>query len=479
MLRSIVMLIPIAVMAVIVFFVFTESMPEGGIHSWDDFLQVAFFPLAIVAMGLVMLLIRYWMRRRRETEAVAAPIQEAISSREASGGKCGCWAGAWMFFLAGLGFSLVFIIPGVKNLQARSWAETDCEILRSWVQSHSGDDGGTTYSVEVEYRYTFDGVEYQGDRYQFMGGSSSGHKGKRKVVDALPEGSTTTCWVDPEEPSESVLYRGWSWVYLIVLFPMVFVVAGAVGLWITWKSGPDTRTVSLGGESGESKNGLEAVFAADTDGLPEVPAGPMELEESVSPLGKLAMLLFFTVFWNGIVGVFLFAGWHEWQQGGSFPGCMALFLLPFVIIGVLLLVSVPYQILALANPRPQLRLAEGGVRVGESTSLEWSFRGAAHRIRDFRLVLEGKESATYTMGTNRSTATRVFERLEVASIDRGMLAHQGSARIEVPQGTMHSFDFGDNEISWKLKLHAKIRWWPDVITEFPFVVRPPERGYRG
>ena len=60
------------------------------------------------------------------------------------------------------------------------------------MRSHEGDDS-TTYSVDIVYRYEVGGRTYRGNRYDFLGGSSSGYEAKQRVVDAHPVGATVTC----------------------------------------------------------------------------------------------------------------------------------------------------------------------------------------------------------------------------------------------------------------------------------------------
>ena len=66
-------------------------------------------------------------------------------------------------------------------MRARSWVAADCEVVSSGVETHSDDDGDT-YSVEILYRYRFEGREYHSNRYHFFTGSSSGYEGKARVV---------------------------------------------------------------------------------------------------------------------------------------------------------------------------------------------------------------------------------------------------------------------------------------------------------
>jgi hypothetical protein len=400
---------------------------------------------------------------------------KAISQR-ASGGWSPKKMAAFfaVFLVTGLAFLLVFLLPAIKVLRAQGWEAVDCEILESRVATASG---GDTFSIEVRYRYEFGGQSYEGDRYEFMGGSSSGYDDKREVVDAMPAGSATTCYVDPKSPESAVIYRGFTWIYLFALLPLVFVALGAGGMaWALGKRKAKRQqglapVLTPGGEPSESLAGFREV---DEWSVPVVTSGPVELEESLSPVAKLVLGTIVALFWNGIVSVFLWQLWQSWRAGQGIDGCMAVFLLPFVLIGLLLLLGIPYSFLALANPRPKLTLSRAAIPLGGTAQLQWRFSGSAERLESMRIFLEGVEKATYRRGTDTHTDTEVFATLELVERQRGMPMSSGSATIEIPADTMHSFDGGRNEIAWKLKLKGSIRFWPDVTSEFPFVVEPGE-----
>ena len=126
-----------------------------------------------------------------------------------------------IFFLAGAAGSYFALWRPLSRLFAsRSWTETQCDVLSSQVTEVSGSDGAT-YKVDVRYSWTAGGSTRVGSRYDFMAGSSSGREGKQGIVDRYPPGARVTCWVDPDDPNEAVLYRGLSPIYLIGLLPLV------------------------------------------------------------------------------------------------------------------------------------------------------------------------------------------------------------------------------------------------------------------
>jgi len=138
-----------------------------------------------------------------------------------------------VFLVAGLVATWFLLFrPLARVHDARQWPATPCTVVSSEVQSHSDSDG-TTYSVHIVYRYTVNGHEYQSRRYDFMGGSSSGYKGKQAVVRRYPPGKKAVCYVNPRDPSDAVLEPRFTPMMLVGLFPLIFVAVGAGGVvWV-------------------------------------------------------------------------------------------------------------------------------------------------------------------------------------------------------------------------------------------------------
>lgn len=367
-----------------------------------------------------------------------------------------------LFGVAGTWFML--IQPLSLLWQARSWDAKDCEVLSSQVQSHSSDDG-YTYSIDIEYRYEVDGRTYTSDRYHFMGGSSSGYEGKAEVVERHPPGAVVTCYVDPDDPTQAVLNRSFSWVYLFGLFPLLFLAAGVGGFYL-WLGTRESSKPSAPSPPSTLEPGFREA--------PEI--GPKVLEPSMGPVGKVVGMLFIALFWNGIVSVFVVIVIQAWREGGGFEtGCLTLFLVPFVLIGLGLIVGVFSSILALANPRPRLVLDPASPRLGDSaTLLRWEFTGAVRRMRKLELSLVGKEEARYRRGTNTHTDHHTFYAETVYETVQTMNMRQGSVSVTIPGDQMHSFEASNNEIQWTLTVRGDIARWPDVSEDFPIRIRPAE-----
>ena len=137
--------------------------------------MIPFFllPLIFVAIGAGGI---YFTWRKTEKTAATRPVTGAAGTR---------WLA--LFFTAfllmgGLTTYFLFVRPLVNIQRARSWQSVPCRVISSRLQSHSGSKGGTTYSVDILYAYAVDGKDYRSNRYDFMGGSSSGYGGKEWLM---------------------------------------------------------------------------------------------------------------------------------------------------------------------------------------------------------------------------------------------------------------------------------------------------------
>jgi len=418
-------------------------------------------PFPFLGIGVFLLWVIFPSRKK----AAVPTVSEAKTQPEDSGKAMGCGlAFGGIFVLAGLGmFIPFFLVPAFQAIDARGWDQVPATVVSSQVRSHSSDDG-TTYSIDVVYRYTVDGLEFHSDRYHFLTGSSSGYDGKREVVDRYPPGAEVTAWVDPENPGSAVLTREFSAEWLFGLLPLLFVFAGLGAMALVWKA---THKVEQ-----RDAEGIDSWMPTEVEDRADLEGGAQVLEAQYSPFAKLGLAIFLCLIWNGLVGVFVGIWWGGYQAGSP-DGCMALFLLPFVLVGVVLLISVPYQFLASFNPQPVLRI-DRRLEPGAEATVSWHFKGRAGRISRLRLTLTGEESATYRQGTNTRTATETFHQEVLLGSD--LAAQRGSASLNIPEATMHSFKAPNNEISWTLVLHGTIRLWPDVMDRFPLVVHPREIG---
>jgi hypothetical protein len=177
------------------------------------------------------------------------------------------------------------------------------------------------------------------------------------------------------------------------------------------------------------------------------------------------------LFWNGIVSVFLVQIYRTGKQVSP-DGCAILFLIPFVLVGLLLVYATVRQLLILFNPRVHLTLNPGTLAVGGIAYLDWRLSGRGGGVRRLRILLEGREEAWYRSGKNTHTDRNTFASVVVADTAQPSEIPAGNARVDVPEETVPSFKAYHNKIIWSLKVTCDIPGWPDSEDEYEVLVRP-------
>jgi len=355
-----------------------------------------------------------------------------------------------LFILVGLlVLYAIFIRPAIKTMDARQWPAVPCTVASSRVQSHDSDDG-TTYSVDILYSYEIDGREYKANRYHFLGGSSSGYSGKARIVREYPPGRKMICYVNPKDPTDAVLQRGFSRVMWFGLLPLLFVLAGAAG---------------IAGALRQSK--ATEKRAAGTTSSPAV------LKARYSPAMKFIGGLCISTFWNGIVSVFIWLDVEIWMGRERGPKWfLTIFLIPFVLIGIGFIWMTIHALFGLFSPRAQLRIESDTVALGDSVEVHWQFSGCVEKIREFRLLLEGRQETDERSGKNYRTNTDVFYSGEIVHLTEPKSVQSGSALCTVPPDKMSSDSEGDRRVVWVIRLKASIERGADLNDEYPLTVTP-------
>ncbi len=363
-----------------------------------------------------------------------------------------------IFALAGV-LALVFttIRPLLRVYQAKQWPQVECVILSSEVRHHTDSDG-TTYSPHIVYRYQFNGSSHEAERYDFLGGSSSGYDGKREIVERYPRGSLRKCFVNPENPHEAVLHRGVPGIiWVLAPFSLLFLGIGLGGMW----------AVGVKGYRANARG--EWIKPGESQPLAEQPE--LVLKPRYSPLTKLMGALFVMAFWNGIVSVFVVDAVKGWQRGHP-DYFLTLFMVPFVVIGLGFVALCFYCLLSLWNPVPTVKLRPAAVRLGGSVHVEWNVAGRAHLIQRLTVNLLGREEAAYRSGKDRTTDRNLFARVELVSTTAAPEIQNGTVLVDMPVNLMHSFESDHTRIVWTVQVHGEIEKWPDVNEEFPLTVLP-------
>jgi len=444
------------------------------------------FPLVFVIVGGAIV----WggihsLRKKKQLEAGGTEsISKSGGSSKNAGWKLLLILGG-VFTLAGGGIGVPLgVAPLKKMMESKNWVETPCRIIWSRVQRHeSTSDGETsiTWSVDIFYEYEVDGEKHRSNSYMAMEGSSSGREGKVAVTEQYPPGSMRVCYVDPAVPERALLRRGFSWMALLCMIPLVFLAAGLLMLRAGYRArakltvarGEERRFADAYKVDSEEGGSQFSDNGRQVSGKWPPPAGLSEGPTVLSPGKKRLVgavgILIFALFWNGIVSVFVWQVVEGFQKGRP-EWFLTLFMIPFVLVGLAVVLAFFYQLLALANPKPVVTLSPGKLRPGQQAEISWRIASKAQRIKQMKIALWGVESATYRQGTNSHTSREVFYEQILFQSTLNADIRSGSVVFELPADAMPSLDTGNNSIEWEIRVTGGISVWPDVQDHYKIEV---------
>ena len=400
-------------------------------------------PFVLVGLGIA---IGPWFDGRRKSPTSNAPSITGKSLSAERKGKRFLFVFGLVFTLVGAGISTVSFRTFLKQQDAAKWIGVDAVVLNSAVRSNSDSDG-TTYYPYVAYSYTYEGRDYEGDRYDFWKVSSSGYSGKAAVVAQYPKGRKFKIFIDPIHPEESVINpKGGMLMLLPLLLPLVFLVVGLLIMGVSLKTK----------ESGKASPTFEPSLKRSTLG-----AGTT-LRKGRS--GSFFGTLFFAVFWNGIVSVFLY---HLYQGflSGQRDWFLLVFMTPFVLIGLVSIGGVFVEFLRLFNPKVELVFEDAVLAVDRPLRFRYRLIGAANKVSTLQITLQGCERVTFRSGKSTSSQEKEFYSAGLLDTSDPRKVAQGQLESQFPEGTMHTFKSEHYAIVWKIKVQGVVAFWPDIRDE--------------
>lgn len=191
-------------------------------------------------------------------------------------------------------------------------------------------------------------------------------------------------------------------------------------------------------------------------------------------------LLVLCLLWNSTV--FAFAGGLLNGDMGAGGWLFAIFLLPFFLIGLLLIALVLGMILdsvaSVGVGALAFEISKHPVYSGEPCDVYVAPSGGVLRLRSLVLSVECQEKASYTQGTNTvSEEQTVFQ--QVLAEQNTLDAEYGGsqeliAKLQLPAGVMHSFVAAHNSIRWNLILKGRVLGFYTMSRNYPFLVLPKE-----
>ena len=132
--------------------------------------------------------------------------------------------GVWMGYSIGSNL--------IDAWQMQQWTPVDAVLHRAGYETHSGDDSNT-YKAYAEFSYSYGGQQYLNDRVAISGGGDNiGDYQQdlgRRLGGVMGRGESVTVYVNPADPSDSIVDPTIRWG-LLGFKAIFFFVFGGVGL---------------------------------------------------------------------------------------------------------------------------------------------------------------------------------------------------------------------------------------------------------
>lgn len=335
-----------------------------------------------------------------------------------------------------------FFFPLVNNLiSARNWEKIPCIIISGQIIIHQ-DSEGDTYSVEIVYKYRYGNTEYTSRRYDFNRSSSSDYESKEAIVRGYPPDTKTFCYVNPQKPDQSVINRDFNFSMLIdMILPLVFIFIGFTPVFFVFKK----QKINV---------------------IPSVPQGSeVVLKNKDAPFTRLIIIIILALICNGIIIIPL------WDTvSGKTDIWTNFYIIPLAVAGMALIIASIYYFICMFNPRSEIILSSIPVTMGKEVTLRWKLSGNTYVLKDFHILLEGREEATYRKGTASVTDKEIFSVINIFDTENPEYMKEGSAKFTIPSDSMHTFNAPNNKILWHICINGKINYWPDIKEEYEITV---------
>jgi hypothetical protein len=397
-----------------------------------------------------------------------------------SGGRLGSasgWLSVFALPFAAVGVFMSWLTVRTMWLayEMRRWREVPA-VIESAGLNRRLDSDGSTYKAVAGYRYELNGTAYTGHRVSIHRGSDNIGAFQRRAYEELSRhkdsGEPFRCYVNPDDPADSVLYRAPRWE-LIGFYAMFGVAFGGAGFGLLIGSARWRRRMKA--QASQKARNPDAPWLWNPDWAGGV-------IKSSSKLEMLALLLF-AALWNAIalpIAILTLTDGHPAQERAR------LFVLIFPLIGAGL---AAWAALAVLRYRKYgvstLRLSKIPGVIGGP------LEGVVHvpvRVKPdggFRVALKCIHRYTTGSGKNRNTREDVLwedERVMARELLEGGPA--GSAipvLFGIPRDCRPTeADEADDQIVWRLELKAKTAG-PDYASRFEvpvFVTRDSSADFR-
>lgn len=345
--------------------------------------------------------------------------------------------GVWMLWSVSNAF--------IDAWQMHSWVQTEAHLIRGGFETHNGDDSNT-YEAFATYNYKVSGQQYQGSRISLSSGGDNigsyqedmGHKLQR----AAANGDPLLVFIDPQNPSDSIVDRGVRWGLLGFKSIFLFVFGGVgLGLLIAAWRAPREKDQTL----------------------PEYQGAPWLLKDdwqtaiikSTSKSSMWGAWLFATI-WNLISAPLPFVLYEEVLEKENYVAIVGL-LFPIIGIGLVVWAVRRTREWTTFGPAPvTLDPFPGSIggHVGGTIDVKIPFDAK----NEFAITLTNVHSYTSGSGKNRSQREEaIWQKNLIAHAATGPNGTRLTFRFDVPEECRESdTEKDDSYHMWRLNLSATL-----------------------
>jgi hypothetical protein len=352
----------------------------------------------------------------------------------------------------------------------------------------------TRYRPEFQIEYQIQGETYRLWTYDIWtldpeAGFSADKATQQAILERFPADPKRLydCWYDPSDPKVAILVRrSHEWIWLTFIAPICFILLGGAGLIytaFTWgksaerRSALARRAAQLAPFEDNDRSKSQFPNVPDCSKITDSPGTTLafRLPVAAAPVWGIVASLLACVLWNSIVAILVVIAVNCYLQGRP-DWIFTLFILPFVGIGIGLIVFFIRQLIVATGVGLTLVEVSHHPLIPSQGYRLFVHQAGRLKIKRIEVLLVCEEEATYRHGTDARTETRevycqsLFTQSDF-EVKHG-LPFEVQCDLEVPAGSMHSFQSPHNEINWKIVVRGDVADWPSYRRSFPLIVFP-------
>jgi len=126
----------------------------------------------------------------------------------------------------GLLFSVLLVKGYGRATETRRWVELPMTIVTSEVEEEQVGQRPKEYKAVIEYEFELDGLPYIGSGVNRVEGMTRHRNKAERKIERWPVGTVGTCFVNPDDPTKTLLKHNTKAVLYTIGFPGMFVVMG-------------------------------------------------------------------------------------------------------------------------------------------------------------------------------------------------------------------------------------------------------------